>query len=315
MARFNKYIKLFVCLVVLVGVIQTATADTDNNVGAFTHRGVSWSDLTFMGSKALVKVTVKIQLGSPADMCGELLTTMGAELADCSEVGRDIQFMTVETTAKGNVFFYEQYTEQFWFNPADGRAFRRIRWFKGSDPWVKTYCWSDKGVRRQNIRPGNSDENKRPPTQWTRRIESFYPYPKDIAGCSIISGPTFVFNILSTLGPGLLHTPFEICVFGKKQLHHLTCRYEKCLPMEVSFKIHSPGGEVNVDTTLKPLVFSIMAEPVVPKNMEPEIFSMLGLQKDIRIYIDPSRCLPIRISGTNTKIGKLVLELSDVRLN
>jgi hypothetical protein len=314
-ARFNKYIKLFVCLVVLVGVIQTATADTDNNVGAFTHRGVSWSDLTFMGSKALVKVTVKIQLGSPADMCGELLTTMGAELADCSEVGRDIQFMTVETTAKGNVFFYEQYTEQFWFNPADGRAFRRIRWFKGSDPWVKTCCWSDKGVRRQNIRPGNSDENKRPPTQWTRRIESFYPYPKDIAGCSIISGPTFVFNILSTLGPGLLHTPFEICVFGKKQLHHLTCRYEKCLPMEVSFKIHSPGGEVNVDTTLKPLVFSIMAEPVVPKNMEPEIFSMLGLQKDIRIYIDPSRCLPIRISGTNTKIGKLVLELSDVRLN
>jgi hypothetical protein len=314
-ARFNKYIKLFVCLVVLVGVIRTATAGTDNHAGAFTHRDVSWSDLTFMGSNALVKVTVKIQLGSPADMCGDLLTTMGAELADCSEVGRDIQFMTVETTAKGNVFFYEQYTEQFWFNPADGRAYRRIRWFKGSDPWIKTYCWSDKGVRRQNIRPGNSDENKRPPTQWTRRIASFYPYPKDIVGCSIISGPTFVFNILSTLEPGCLHTPFEICVFGKKQLHRLTCRYEKCLPMGVSFKIHSPGGEVNVDTTLKPLVFSIMAESVIHENMEPEIFSMLGIQKDIRIYIDPSRCLPIRISGTNTKIGKLVLELSDVRLN
>lgn len=315
MALFNKYVNCFVCLVVLFGVIQTATAGTDNDAGAFTHRGVSWTDLTFMGSTALVKVTVKIQLGSPADMCGELLTTMGAELADCSGVRRDIQSMTVETAVKGIVFFDEKYTEQFWFNTADGRAYRRICWRKGSDPWVKTYYWSDKGVCRQKIRPGNSDENKQPPTKWTRRIESFYPYPKDIAGCSMISGPTFAFNILSTLEPGCLHAPFEICVFGKKQLHRLTCRYEKCLPMGVSFRIHSTGGEVNVDTTLKPLVFSIMAESVMPENMEPEIFSMLGLQKDIRIYIDPSRCLPIRISGTNTKIGKLVLELSDVRLN
>jgi len=303
------------CLVLLVGMIRTATAGTDNNARAFTHRGVSWTDLTFTGAKALVKVIVKIQVGSPADKCGELLTTMGAELADCSEVGRDIQYMTVETTAKGIVFFDKQYTEQFWFNPANSRVYRRICWRKGIDPYIKTYCWSDRGVHKQNIRPGNSDESKQPPTQWTHRTESFYPYPRDIAGCSMVSGPTFVFNILSTLEPSCLRTPFEICVFGKKQLHHLTCRYEKYLPMGVSFKIHSPGSEVNVDTTLKPLVFSIMAESAVAENMEPEIFSMLGLQKDIRIYIDPSMCLPIRISGTNTKIGKLVLELSDVRLN
>lgn len=315
MPLFNKHANFFLCLVLLLGVIRTATAGTDNDAGAFTHRGVSWTELTFTGSKALVKVKVKIQLGSPADMCGELLTTMGSELADCPGVGRDIQFMTVETTTKGIVFFDEQYTEKFWFNPADGRAYRRIRWRKGNDPWVKTYCWSDKGVLRQNIRPGNSDENEQPPTQWTRRIESFYPYPKDIAGCSMISGPTFVFNILSTLEYSCLHTPFEICVFGKKQLHRLTCRYEKCLPMGVSFRIHSPRGEVKVDTTLKALVFSIMAESIVSENMDPEIFSMLGLQKDIRIYMDPSRRLPIRVSGTNTKIGKLVLELSDVRLN
>jgi hypothetical protein len=89
----------------------------------------------------------------------------------------------------GLIFFDEQYTEQFWYNPADSRAYRRIRWRKGSDPWVKTYCWSNKGVRRQNIRPGNSDENKQPPIKWTWRTESFYPYPKDIAECSMVSGP------------------------------------------------------------------------------------------------------------------------------
>jgi len=71
-ALFNKHVNLFFCLVVLVGMIRIATAGTDNDAGAFTHRDVSWTDLTFMGSKALVKVTVKIQLGSPADMCGEL---------------------------------------------------------------------------------------------------------------------------------------------------------------------------------------------------------------------------------------------------
>jgi hypothetical protein len=84
--------------------------------------------------------------------------------------------------------------------------------------------------------------------------------------------------------------------------------------MEASFKLHAPSGVVRIESKLKPLVFSIEAEPLASENTKPEIFSLLGLQKDIRIYLDASRRLPIRISGTNTTLGKLVLELSDATI-
>ncbi len=234
MAFSNKYTKIYLLLAILVGVIQTATAGAGSSVEAFTHKDISWTDLTFKGSKILIKVTAKIQLRSPADMSGDLLTNMGAGLADCSGTGENIKLLAVETTARGIFFFNEQYAEQVWFNAADGQANRRIRWRKGSDPWIKTYCWAGKGVRRQRIRPGSPDENKQSPIKWTQRSESFYPYPKDITGCPVVSEPTFVFYFLSNLDPSKLHTPFEICVFGKKQLHRLTFRYEELDPSRVT---------------------------------------------------------------------------------
>jgi hypothetical protein len=239
---------------------------------------------------------------------------MGVGGTECSGTGKNIKLLAVETRAQGILIFDEQYAEQVWFDTADGRAYRRIRWRKGDDPWVKIYCWTDRWVHRLEIRPGSPDEHKQPPTKWSQRAESFYPYPKGMSGCTLISDPTLVFYILSVLEPSRLQPSFEMCVFGRKQLHRLTFRYEGSSTMEASFKLHAPSGVVRIESKLKPLVFSIEAEPLATENTKPEIFSLLGLQKDIRIYLDASRRLPIRISGTNTTLGKLVLELSDATI-
>ena len=312
----DKFTKIFLLLAILYGVIQPATVGAENpEEGAFAHKSVSWTDLTFRGSKNFLELTARIQLGAPAPLWDELSKQMGAKDTECSGMGKNIKCLAVETRVQGFLIFDEQYTEQVWFDAADGRAYRRIRWRKGDDSWVKIYRWTDRCVHRLEIRPGNPGEHKQPPTKWSQRTESFYPYPERVSGYTLISDPTLVFYILSALEPSRLQPSFEMCVFGRKQLHRLTFRYEGASTMEASFKLHAPSGVVRIESKLKPLVFSIEAQPLAPQNTEPEIFSLLGLQKDIRIYLDASRHLPIRISGTNTTLGKLVLELSDATLN
>jgi hypothetical protein len=85
--------------------------------------------------------------------------------------------------------------------------------------------------------------------------------------------------------------------------------------MKVSFKTRSSSGVIGINTTVKPLVYSIEAESSAPQNRKPETFSLLGLQKDIRICLDPATHLPIRVGGRNKTWGEVVLDLIDARLD
>ena len=315
MAFFNKYTMISLALSFLVGVGQTATALAVNPGWASSQKDARWTGLTFNHSRMLQKLTVQVQIQSPAPMADGFLTRMGAGFTGCSETVKEMKLMAVDMRAEGLSFFDEQYTEKIWFNAGDGRAYRRIRWRKEGDPWVKSYCWTDDGVRRQKIQPASRDESKQAPIKWTQTTESFYPHPKNTVYSEAISDPTLLLYLLSVLEPRNMKSPFEIYVFGKEQLHRLTCRQEKSLPMAVSFKLHSSSGVVGVNSTIKPLVFSIEAESLASKDSKPETFSLLGLQKEIRIYLDPSRRLPIRVSGKNSIYGELILDLSDARLD
>lgn len=315
MGFFNKYMMISLALSFMVAVGQTATALAVNPGRASSQKDVYWTGLTFNLSRQLVKLTVQIQIQSPAPMADGFLTRMGAGLTGSSETVAEMKLMAVDMRAEGLSFLNEQYTEKIWFNAGDGRAYRRIRWQKEGDPWVKSYCWTDNGVRRQKIQPASHAERKQAPIKWTQTTESFYPHSKNTVYSEPISDPTLMPYLLSALEPRNLKSPFEIYVFGKEQLHRLTCRHEKSLPMAVSFKIHSSSGVVEINTTIKPLVFFIESESLASKDRKQEIFSLLGLQKEIRIYLDPSRHLPIRVSGRNSIYGELVFNLSDARLD
>ena len=315
MAFFNKYARISLALSFLFGVGQTATALAVNPGWASSQKDARWTGLTFNHSRMLVKLTVQIQIQSPAPMTDGLLTRMGVGLTGSSETVKKMKLMAVDMRAEGLSFFDEQYTEKIWFNAGDGRAYRRIRWRKEGDPWVKIYCWTASGVRRQKIQPASHDESKQAPMKWTQTTESFYPHPKNTVYSEAISDPTLLLYLLSVLEPRNMKSPFEIYVFGKEQLHRLTCHQEKSLPMSVSFKLHSSSGVVGVNSTIKPLVFSIETESLASKDIKHETFSLLGLQKEIRIYLDPSRHLPIRVSGRNSIYGELILDLSDARLD
>jgi hypothetical protein len=310
---FKKYARIYFGLAFLV-VGQTVTAFAANP-GWASQNVAGWTGLTFTHSKMLGKLTVQIQLQSPAPMTDGLLTRMGAGLAGASETIKEVNLMTVDMRVEGLPLFDEQYTEKIWFHAVDGRAYRRIRWRKERDPWVKIYSWTESGVRRQKIQPASRDESREDPIQWTKSSESFYAHPKNIVHSEAISDPMLLLYLLSVREPLKLGSPLEFRVFGKEQLHRLACRRIESPPMKVSLKTRSSSGVVGINTTIQPLVFSVEAESSAPQNRKPETFSLLGLQKDIRIYLDPSTHLPIRVTGRNSVWGEVVLDLIEARLN
>jgi len=313
MTSLRNYRLISFALLFLVGAGLTATALAVSPGWASSPKGAGWTSLTYNASRLPATLTVQIKIQSPAPLNDGLLNRTGAGLTGSAATARAMKLMTVDLRAEGLSFLNEQYSEKIWFDAVDGRSYRRIRWRKGGELWVKVYSWTDQGVRRQKIQPAGRYERNQPPMKWTRSRESFYPYPQSTVHSRPISDPTYLLYLLSTLEPQKLQSPFEIFVFGKEQLHRLTCRREKSSPLTVPFKTRSSAGGTGINTTITPIVFSVTAQPCAYKSRESEIFSLLGLEREIRIYLDPATHLPIRVSGKNHLWGELVLDLSEVQ--
>jgi len=314
MKLLRKLTKIILLFSLITGFSQTLTAYANGPDQTPVHNDLAWTDLTFKGSKLLTTITVKIQI-SPGDQSPDTPSNKtGTDLAGCSETDDDNRLLTVKSSSKG-LALQGQYEEKIWFKEPNGLPHKRIRVRNDDNPWVKSYCWEKMGVRRYKIKPGNSSENKQPPPKWTDRKEHFYEYPKGSAGCSSIFDPSLLFYMLSTLDPDMQQYPKEICVFGKKQLHRLTIQQVKSSPIDVSFNIQTTSQKKKtIKEQITPLVYSIKTESLATGKQEPENFSLLGLHKDIRIYMDPQKLIPVRISGTNNSAGKLDMDLQSARL-
>jgi len=296
-------------LIVLIAQPQTSGAEKDKIYETSARQTLSWTELIFKGSKLFTSTTLKIKLGSGGQLSGDLSTEIGTDIGDCSENLYNSKLLTVQSSTRGVGFSQNQYEEKIWFKETTFRPYKRIRLSSGDAPWVKSYCWGDKGVRRQKNLPGNLSENKQVPDTWTKRTESFYEYPEEVTGCDTISDPSLIFYILSIFQSGRQSKPFEICVFGRKQLHRMTIVQEKYPSLKVSYKSRSASQEVIVEDKITPSVFLITTETFSPRESEQEIFSFFALHKDIRIYMDPEKRLPVRITGRNNSLGSITLDL------
>ena len=315
MVHIKKNLLIYLVILSLFMAFRPAASLAADPAGIISYRNASWTNLTFNYTGILTNLTVEIKMQSLAVINDRLLTKVGASLAETDAAVKEMKLMTVDLKTEGRFIFNEQYTEKIWFNSSNGRAYRRIRHLKSEDPWVKVYSWTERGVYRKKIQPADRRESNQDPIKWTNIKESFYPYPVNDVYSKVVSDPVFLLNYVSRLAPLNPRNPSQVLVFGKEQLYRLTCRREKSRPMPVSYKTHTSSGETDIKKTLTPIIFSVTAEPYPYKEKESEPFSLLGLQEDIYIYLDPVTYLPIRISGKNSVWGELVLDLSSARIN
>ena len=309
MGLLLKSIAAALSLIICFVLAQSAGAQEDMGGEAAAPRSISWTELIFEGAKFFTSTTVKFKISSGGQLSDEFIQVIETDLGECSGILERSKLLTVQTSTRSATLFQKKYEEKIWFKENTLRPEMRIRVSNGDSPWVKSYRWEGKGVRRQKISPGNSSEKKQPPAKWRKRTVSFYAYPEGVTGCDTISDPSLVLYLLSTGESGRLPEHLEMCVFGRKQLHRLTMEQKKSPPLKVSYKARLLSQEAVVEEEIIPAVFSVTTEALPPDEGEPETFSLLGLNKDIRIYMDREKQLPLRITGTNNTFGTIVLDL------
>ncbi len=315
MASFSLFKNAILLLAVLNVLLEPSVAEEHVVHDAYPRHNASWTDLTLEGSKLFTDIELHMQL-RPADCKPDDLPQEGETESDnCPGTADDNILLSIRSSGKGPGFSEEKYEENIMFNKTTFHPYTRIRMSNVKEKWVKNYYWEETGVRRQKITPANSRENKQSQNTWTKRSESFYLYPKEADECSTISDPSLLLYILSTLESDVQQESIKICMFGKKQLHRLTIRQGQSSQLKASYTKSSPSQEVYVKGQRSPFVFSIGVETFAPGDGKQEEFSLFGLHEDIRIYIDPEYHLPLRVSGKNNSIGKLVLNLTKVTEN
>lgn len=276
---------------------------------------VRWSLLSFKAANSWVDVSSDIQLSATAiSRLDDVLlkTPRGNPIQPASA---DAARITIQTTIDHRFRSPVNIFNRIWFDPNNAAALGRIRFRRGQDDFKKVYRFTDQGVFRHRIEPGNKKEAALGPEKWTDTGESFYPYDLARLGCSAVTERSLLVYILSAVADGRLKDPLACCVFGKRQLHHVRLSQHGQVPLDVNYIEKGPQAEVRRQGTIKALKIAIATEPMESNLDQPENFSFLGFRKDIIIYLDPAAGLPVQVSGVIPGVGNVHLKLQTVSLS
>ena len=275
---------------------------------------IPWIALSFQAKNFWVKVSTNIDLISLPAAEIEALLLSSPKGDPIKPKTPQLSQMTINTiidpTFRSPVSIYNR----IWFNPTDASALGRIRLRRGEDDFKKMYRFTRQGVFRHQIEPNDKKEAVLAPESWTRENDNFYAYDPARLGCAGITERSLPIYILSAADLSQIELPISLCVFGKRQLHHLQLRMEGKQRIKADYFEKSPAKSVRIEKEVQALKIAIDAEPMESDLAETESFSFLGLQKDIAIYIDPATRLPLSASGIISGVGKVELTLSEAQL-
>ncbi|MBL0714521.1 MAG: hypothetical protein JJV98_12555 [Desulfosarcina sp.] len=274
---------------------------------------VSWEHLRYQSKNMMVTLTAEMKLQALPAVQAEavfLKNPRGTPLkASGPEVLHIALDMMIDFIFRAPVII----TNEVWFNPDDAAALGRFRLRRGEDDFEKTYRFTEQGVFRRNREPRTREEAALDPDQWSRLIDTFYSHDLDQLGCPVVTERLVLIYILSAIENLKDHQPFSLCVFGKRQLHRVELKPEGSQTLKVDFVEKQPQAETRRQGEVQAIKIALKAEPMVSDLDKPENFSLLGLHKNIVIFIDPKTRLPIQITGDITTIGKATLKLLEVQ--
>ena len=284
-----------------------------------------WSSLTLGGSKMANRLTVKMDYGPASRVATRQPWPDMSQTAHCAPARQGTNLLASNLQVAG-MLRNSQYAEQLWLG-ADGWPVSRIRFNQdANDPWIKAYCWEKNGVRRSKVEPASNKEDLKRPAGWSQHSASWYPYPQMATSCPAISDPTQLLLLVSTLAQQSKQqseSHLSLCAFSRQHLFHVEIREESAPAQELSYQLMRAGKPAEQRSgSVQPRVYRIISRDLHAggkadgkRDEKAEPFSLMGLEKDIRIYVDPEYAVPVRLSGTAGTLGKIELNLRAAQLN
>jgi hypothetical protein len=276
---------------------------------------VAWTRLDYEASVSVARTRARLSLSRIAsdDAVPDLLSppTGGSALRPA---GDSLMQMSVDTVLKGSLFSTKRYRGRVWFDPADGRSLQRSRLREGSDGNLRLYRYTDEGVYRLRLEPRSRSESERPPWEWGKRREAFFPLDPDAHSCARVVDPAVLIYLVSRESRRSEPGRRSYCVFNKRELYRVTVSRAGPERSEVSYVLSDADGESRIEGPRDLLKIRLDAELLGPASQDAEPFELLGLERTIHLLLEPRLGIPVRVTGYTPRVGEGGLDLVRVEL-
>ena len=268
---------------------------------------VTWKHLSFKGKEFFAKLSAEIELISPSE--SELDATFIPSSQGVPVAMTEFGALVIDTKISvKSIFAKVKLRKIAWFDPVTLSAMQYVRERRGFKDSEKTYRFTDKGIFRVAKKPIDKNEIIQPPERWSVSSESFYPFDSEKKDCANITAPIPVIYLISALKVSDFENPVTICVFNKKKTVYLDIQKEPSEAFQLNHIEVKGDKTIHKNTSILAEVLSLKARSI-SSGEAIDNFTLVGLQGDLRIYIDPESRTPVQLRGDYKSFGEIELNL------
>jgi len=299
-----------ILLISLLSPFASVAADKIHSL-SIDKTNVSWKHLSFKGKKLFVKLAVEIGLISPTKAELDAAFISSPQGTPIGATGSGTFIINTNTSVKSVFLPNVKLQNVAWIDPATLSAMQYVRLRTGLKDAKKTYRFTDKGVFKYTRQSIDKKEALQIPEKWSAVKERFYPYVPDKIGCLDITVPMAVIYFISASKISDFEKTVTICVFNKKEVIYLDIRKESMESIRLNYTKKKGDQETQRNTSISTHVLSLKARSTTTNRLMDD-FTFVGLQGDIKIYIDPETRIPVQLKGGYKGLGEVKLKLQEV---
>jgi len=299
-----------ILLIVLLPPFASVAVDKIHSL-SIDKTNVSWKHLSFKGKELFVKLAVEIKLISPSKVELDAAFISSPQGTPIGASGSGTLIINTNISVKSVFLPKVNLQNVAWFDPATLSAMQYVRLRTGLKDAKKTYRFTDKGVFKFTRQPIDKKEALQTPGKWSAAKERFYPYVPDKIGCLDITVPMAVVYFISASKISDFEKTVTICVFNKKEVIYLDIRKESIESIQLDYTKKKGDQEIQRNTSISTHILSLKARSTTTNRLMDD-FTFVGLQGDIKIYIDPETRIPVQLKGDYKGLGEVKLKLQEV---
>lgn len=268
---------------------------------------VPWKHLLFKGKELFAKLEAEVELTSPSK--SEFDTALIPSPQGVPIAIKKSGALIIDTRISvKSIFTKVKLQNVAWFDPVTLSTMQYVRQRTGLKDAKKTYRFTDKGVFRFTKQPIDKSEIIQSPEKWSAVKERFYPYNLKKKDCANITVPMPVIYLISASKVTDFEKPVTICVFNKKETIYLDIQKEPAESVQLDHTEIKGDKAIQRNTSILAEVLSLKARSI-SSGQTMHNFTLVGLQGNIKIYIDPKSRVPVRLKGDYQGLGEIKLEL------
>ncbi len=273
--------------------------------GPLDYQRVGWDYINLRVSKFFISINSSAYLSKlPAEKAIESM--LSTERGQVLIPTRDVVRLDTDTR-----FLGRQSLINLLMDPVSGAAFQYEVHDQGGRFRHRFFRFAEDGTLVKTWRPAEEDfdeEKQRPWREWSR-IEEFYNRLPEPAIGLVITDPLALLYVASSLQLAPGDEPLELFALTGDGITRIWLKPEALLELAVDFEIKGRGrckGEAQV------LQLDLSAAPLV--SGDEYDFDFLGLEDDIRLYVDTTTRLPVEVSGKARIVGNARIRLREATL-